>query len=204
MCDSENPIDPKSLSTAFKFAALAVLLVEDPLIWRRVSPMIDITRHAVERLRQRFEISAPNPNFVFVINFLLEYPAVMHSSRKTLSDITGPAFLWMSSVVAEREEAELAATQKLRSAKISATTSPPTVPEVDESVQQESVDEDGVNDDQAALEAQLRKSGLGDFYFPLVREGLLRPSELGGLSQVEVRELGSKIGMVRFHLDRFS
>ena len=72
MCDSEDPIDPKSLSTAFKFAALAVLLVEDPLIWRRVSPMIDITRHAVERLQQGRKNPEASPHFAAYINFLLE------------------------------------------------------------------------------------------------------------------------------------
>ena len=72
MEDSDELPDPLSLSTPFKFAALAILLSKNPRIWQNSSPMKDVTRCAVNRLREDMMKPDFNHGFTLVINFLLE------------------------------------------------------------------------------------------------------------------------------------
>ena len=94
MEDSDELPDPLSLSTPFKFAALAILLSKNPRIWRNSPPMKHVTRscHAVKRLCEDMMKPDFNHGFTLVINFLLECPSIM-SANETLQEVlTSRAF----------------------------------------------------------------------------------------------------------------
>jgi hypothetical protein len=199
MEDSDELPDPLSLSTPFKFAALAILLSKNPRIWQNSSPMKDVTRCAVNRLREDMMKPDFNHGFTLVINFLLECPSVM-GANETLQEVLSTAHIWASSFVPQDPTSK----QQPFKAPADAKTRLPTIHEADEREPRDTEWGESVEDDQSSLEGQLHESGLRNFCIPLTKEGMLRTSELRGLSQVEVRELGARIGMGRFHLDRFS
>jgi len=143
--------------------------------------MKDVTRCAVKGLREDMIKPYCNHGFTLVIYFLFECPSIM-SANEALQEVLSTAHIWASSFVPQDPTSK----QPPLKAPANAKTRLPTIHETDERESRDLEDGEAAEDDQFSLEDQLHESGLGNVCIPLTKGGMLRTSDLRGLSQVEV------------------